>query len=444
MTSPKRWYRLKILLALSLVYGCGTRDPISGEGPAGYFQLFDFSDYKLLSAGEIDQLKASGLVEANNRFGFDLFKQIYEQAPGQNHFYSPVSVALALQMALQGADADTLNQMRRVLKLENIDNKQLLQAVPLLVRKLHRPTHDVTLETANSLWLSPKFNFKADFLAAVQKPFDAELAILDSNPAQAVNRINAWAAKTTHDKIPTVISNIDPQTAVAYLLNALYFKASWTYRFDKAETQPDNFYLEAGDSKQVEMMRQFGDFLYHPPRQDFPHQGLRLPYGQAGKLAMYVFMPSAGQNLASLQKDLQSSEFATVRSTFYRETGSIRLPKFTLNQEQRLNQHLLNLGMPLALDKAQANFSKIAALKPEQQGNIFLSDIQQKAFVDVNEEGTEAAVVTSVGFSFGPSSAPPRLDIKIDHPFMFLIRDDDTGQILFMGSITDPTAGSAG
>ena len=404
------------------------------------------TEIKILSQAEIDQVAASGLVDANNRFGWQLFHQIYQDSPGKNHFISPISATLALQMALQGAKDETLTQMKQALGLTQIDDSTLLATVPLLIRKLQRPADDITLELANSLWANQAFEFLPGFTDTVTHAYRARSEVVDFLNPDTFSRINAWVNEATHGKISQVVS--EPQTpaelqgfrdTVAYLINAIYFNAKWTIPFDKHETVERPFYLEDGTQKQVQMMRLFAELPYLSPSDAFPYQGIALPYGQRGRLRMYIFLPTTGKTLADLQQDLRTQDFESIRSRFYYEGGSLQLPRFKLKWQRQLNQDLIALGMPLAFDTGRANFLNMARPRTPDE-TIYLSEVAQYSFVDVHEEGTEAAAVTVVAASAQASSEPQRThSMVVDHPFVFLIRDEDTGQILFMGSITDPS-----
>lgn len=434
MPTPRKLFRLRILLSLSLVYGFTAQACAPGPNSA---ITQPASGIRILSAQEIDQVKNSGLVEANNRFSWQLFNRIYQADPARNQFVSPLSAALALQMTLQGANGETASQMKQALGLDQLSDAQLQTALPLLLRKLQRPAEDITLEIANSLWANQSVSFEPDFIKRVSGTFGAKVSNVDMASAATVKQINDWASQTTHGKIPQILDQIDDPNTIAYLINAIYFKANWSDPFEKDETSDKPFTLNDGSQKQVKMMRRFGHYQYLPPSDDFPYQAVALPYGKNKTLAMYAFLPTTGKTLADLQADLQKQDFNNLHSRFFREGGSVQLPKFELGWKRRLNNDLKALGMTDAFSPSQADFGKmVVSAKP---GDIFISFVDQFTHVDVNEEGTTAAAVTIV--EAVPASSEPlkTLDILFDHPFVFMIRDEETGQILFMGSITDPT-----
>jgi len=447
MPTSRRLFRFRFFLTLSLVYGCSTQHSLVPEpgakasSPPTSTQpdstpeptTSPISGIQVLSAAEIDTLKASGLVAANNAFGWKLFAQIYAENPTQSHFISPVSAALALNMALQGADGQTLQQMTEALSLEALDPASLRQSLPLLLQKLQRPAEDIALEVANSLWVNSEYPLQAEFVGSVQDLFQARVENLDFFRTDVPGIINSWASEATHGRIPTVLSEPpNPEQTLAYLINAIYFKGTWKYKFDPLETRPQPFYLEDGSNQKVSMMRRFGHFSYLSPNQAFPHQGVKLPYGQDGKVSLYLFVPTTGQNLASLQADLQSVGFDNLLSRFYLETGSLQIPRFQLKQQKNLIPALKALGMTDVFEPSQADLTGMTDVP-----TAHISGVSQFSYVELNEAGTEAAAITVVDVSL-PSSDPSSVYMAADRPFCFLIRDEDTGQILFMGTITQP------
>lgn len=453
MPTHRKLFRFRVLLTLSLAYGCTAQtalqntptqaNPVAQPTPVPTTLPTPAptpgSDIKLLSVQEIDSLKASGLIAANNRFSWDLFNRLYQQQPENNLFVSPLSAAMALQMTLQGASGDTAVEMRKALGLENIDDASLRQNFPLLMRKLQRPAEDITLEVANSFWAAKKFNFQAEFLATAKTDFLAEVASVDYFDPAVPGRINAWTAKATHDKITKVIDKIvRPDLTVAFLLNAIYFNSKWTHPFDKSETRNKAFRLENGSTVDVPMMRQFSTLPYRTPNESFPHQAIALPYGKEGKLKMYLFLPMEGKTLKDLQADMQNQSFESLRQSFIHEGGSLELPRFKLENKYTLNEPLKAMGMQKGFKKFEADFTRMS---PESLAEgMYISYVEQFSYVDLDEEGTEAAAVTVVAMSSTPSSMPMRThSMIVDHPFLFLIHDEETGQILFMGTVTDPS-----
>lgn len=459
MPTHRKLFRFRVLLTLSLVYGCSPSQQTSLSLPSAQASSSATTgvlptpspsiepEIKVLSTQEIEQVKNSGIVQANNQFGWQLFSEIYKAQPDKNHFISPLSATLALQMTLQGADGTTLQQMKHVLGLSEISEQTLNQQIPLLMRKLRRPAEDITLEIANSLWASTQFEFLPDFITAVKNSFAAEVSNVDFLKLETIPKINQWTQQATHGKIEEIIKPLQNeeelranyQYTLGFLINAIYFNANWHYPFDKSETREKDFKLENQSTKQIPMMRLFATLPYLTPTESFPHQGIALPYGKEGKLSMYIFLPSEGKTLKDLQQDLTTQGFESIRPQFYYEGGSLELPRFKLKWNQRMNKALSSLGITDAFNPKEANLLKMAQPRNANE-NFYLSYVEQFTYLDIHEEGTEAAAVTVVAASSTPSSEPQRShSMIVDHPFVFLIQDNETGQILFMGSITDPT-----
>lgn len=258
MPTHRKLFRFRLLLSLSLAYGCSglalTAAPAASAAPP----VTQPAALRPLSPQEIDQLKNSGLVDANNRFSWQLFQRICQTGAQRNQFVSPLSAAFALQMALQGANGTTAAQIRQVLGLGQIGAPQLQAALPLLLRKLQRPAADITLEIADSLWANQRVSFDPGFIQRVGTPFGAQIANVDMADPATAPRINAWTSQATHGKIPRILDRIEDPDTVAFLINAIYFKADWTEPFDKAETADKPFTLLDGSHKPVSMMRHFG------------------------------------------------------------------------------------------------------------------------------------------------------------------------------------------
>lgn len=446
-----RSFKWRCLLSLSLVYSCvpqqqmqtvpspSASPPASPQPsvtpsvlPSPTLPSVNPVEFNLLNRSEVLILRDSGLIEANNAFAWDLFSAMEQAGDIQdNAFISPVSASLALQMLLQGARGETATQIQKALHLEAYRPEDFA----LFLRKLHRPAADVTLEFANSLWADQDFNVLPAFQQTLQQHFFAAAFNVPLQDLKTNAQINQWTAEKTHQAIPQLLS---PEHAlsddlVALLINAVYFKGDWMHPFEAAETEKKPFYLEGGHSVEVDMMRRFGQYRYLTPSARFPHQGLSLPYGKEAKVAMYLFLPTTGQTLSDLKTDLRQVGFEALLSDFYTEGGSIQMPRFRMAQTLHLIPALESLGIKHLFSEMQADLSGVAVSRP-----LFVNQVDQFTYVEVKEEGTEAAAVTEVGM-VTPSSEPLKtLDMRVDHPFFFLIRDEETGQILFMGHVTDP------
>jgi serpin B len=270
---------------------------------------------------------------------------------------------------------------------------------------------------------------KPAFFERNKQYFGAEVASLDFSSPAAVDTINSWVNKNTEGKIEKIINDISGDD-VLFLINAIYFKGQWQKEFDKQKTRPDVFTLAGGERKELPMMSQSGRYSYYKG-QGF--QSVALPYGKGG-VSMYVFLPDEETGLDKFEQDLTPANWDGWMKSFNVRPGEVMLPRFKVEWESNLNDVLKSLGMAEAFDE-RADFSLIAE---SQGGNkLLISEVMHKSWCEVNEEGTVAAAATSVGISVA-SAPPPPFVMKVDRPFFFAIRDNQTGLVLFMGSVGNP------
>lgn len=372
------------------------------------------------------------LHAASSKFSFKLYNQIRKQRTGNNTFVSPTSVMLALAMTYNGADGKTRDAMAQTLELQGMTLDEANRAFAELRTTLASPDPKVQLNIANSLWAKEGFTVKPEFLKRNKDFFDADITNLDFASPRATETINSWVSKNTDGKIQKIVDRIKPEM-VLFLINAIYFKGQWQFEFDKKNTNPDTFKLSGGAQKQVPMMSQSSRYNYYRGK-DF--QAVALPYGQ-GRVSMYVFLPDEQISLEQFEQNLTPENWDTWMKEFRVRPGDIMLPRFKVEWESDLNDALKAMGMTEAFDPTRANFSQIA--KVGAGANLYISEVKHKTFGEVNEEGTVAAAVTSVGVGLTSVQAPPqKFNMKVDRPFFFAIRDNATGVLLFMGSITNP------
>ncbi|MGA2280345.1 MAG: serpin family protein [Verrucomicrobiota bacterium] len=397
----------------------------------GFGVLLCFAGLTVLAAAPADQEK---LASANTGFAFDLLKQIAGEQPGTNVFISPFSVSTVLQMVANGAAGDTKAEMQRVLKTTALPAETLNAAGKNLNQSLNSQTN-VILNLANAIWYKEGFHLKPGFVSANRNFFSAELAGVDFAKPESAQIINDWADTSTHGKIKQVVQwPFDPLTRVI-LANAIYFKGKWDRPFDKQATKDHTFgVLPGGTPKQVPMMWQHGRFNY---QQGDGFQAVRLPY--AGKrLQMYLFLPDTNSSPIKFLADLNADTWRDkILPGFQDKTGTLAVPRFKLDYDVILNDPLEALGMRRAFSNG-ADFSAMA------DEPLFVSEVKQKSFVEVNEEGTEAAAVTTVTMHALAVFRPEKpFEMIVDRPFIFVIGDDSTKSILFMGLVYDP-AGQGG
>lgn len=363
-------------------------------------------------------------------FGFKTLNELARAQKGKNVFISPVSLEMALAMTYNGAAGDTRKAMAQALELTAYDPADASAASSALIKSLQQPCPGVKLSIANSLWARNGVAFKPDFLRANKEFFNAEIRKIDFSAAD-VKTINSWVSSKTQGKIPEIIKQIQADM-VLFLINAVYFKGQWADPFDKKLTRDAPFTLASGSKLKVPMMTRHGSYGY------FSEPGLQaisIPYGK-GRMSMYVFLPAKPTGLPDLLLKLNSATWDKWMHAFSTRSLDLSLPRFKIEYkaEAELQAALKSMGMAIAFDPAKADFSRMASTSYQ---NLYISQVVHKTYVDVNEEGTEAAAVTSVGV--GVTAMPVRpLQMVVDHPFLCAIVDNETGAILFIGAIANP------
>ena len=379
-----------------------------------------------VSARELTEAEKA-LVQSDNTFGFRLFQNVVGAEEDKNVFISPLSVAMALGMTYNGADGSTQEAMQAVLGLSGLTIQEVNESYQSLIELLAGLDPKVRFQTANSIWYRQEWSFEEEFMNLCKDYFDAKVSGLDFNDPNAINVINGWVDENTNGEIKEIvdIDDID-YTTVMFLINAIYFKGTWTYEFDEDLTQDDWFALPDGSQKACQMMRQEGEFQYFE-NPDF--QAIDLPYGD-GNFSMTVILPRSDSDIDSLLAEFNQDNWTQWTDTFSEETVRLEFPRFTLEYELTLNEVLKELGMGIAFDPGAADFTRML-----DTGGLWIGEVKHKTFVEVNEEGTEAAAVTSVGMTMGISATA----MRADRPFVFAIREHHSNTILFMGKIVEPT-----
>ena len=411
--------RCGCLLALLCLFGCPDSDPTKDIADDISNSTKDIADDILKP---IDVPGFSSVASANTKFGFKLLQDLREREPaGGNIFISPLSISIALTMTYNGAVGETERAMGGVLEIDALDLSTINNSNKALRNSLENPDPKVEISIANSIWSRQGVDLNPNFLEQNRVFFGAEIAALDFSSPQATATINEWVDTNTNGKIKKIVDRIDPEV-VLFLINAIYFKGNWQDEFDKSMTRPGVFHLPNGSEKQVQMMRREGKYPYFRGEN---FEATILPYGD-GRVSMYIFLPNRDSNLNKFLGDLNPENWKGWISQFGNRRHNMMLPRFKLEYEISLNDTLKALGMEIAFDRG-ANFSGIGSA-------LFISEVRHKTFVEVNEEGTEAAAVTAGGIVV--DSTPP--DFRVDHPFFFAIYDAETETILFMGTVTEP------
>jgi serpin B len=375
----------------------------------------------------------AAVVEGDNNFAVGLYGQLRSQSG--NLFFSPESISTALAMAYAGARGETASEMAKTLHF-TLPPGQLHPAMGALLRDLNAAHQGYQLSVANALWAQSGYTFLDNFLQLLNNDYDAGLNQVDfkASTEAARSTINQWVEQKTANKIKDLLQPGALKSSTRLVLtNAIYFKGDWQTQFDKAQTKDEDFHLSSTQTKIAPLMHREGGFNYF---NGGTFQLLEIPY-QSNELSMIIFLPNDPGGLPALEQSLTASN----TQQWIRQLGTtpkviVTVPKFKTTQQFELGGTLAVLGMPQAF-RPSADFSGMTGNR-----EFFISAVIHKAYIDVNEEGTEAAAATAVTMRAmavrAPNPAPPPV-FRADHPFVFLIRDRRSNSILFMGRMADPT-----
>lgn len=392
-----------IIFALLFVTGCSAEEHVDKSSDAK-------NDYD------------EQMIEPNNALGFDLLHKV-EPNEDDNIFISPTSALIALAMVLNGAEGATKNEIIEVLAQSNIAIEDVNRASAALIEMIEKDSDAVELAIANSIWLNENFHFTDEFTKNTVEFFQAETTAIDVNNDQSVDKINKWVSEATNHKIAEIIeAPLDPNLA-AIVINALYFNGKWQYEFNKELTEELPFF--APDTEIKIPMMVLEEELAYIDADDF--QAVKLPYGK-GEMHMHIFLP---KDMDEFTKELTVENWQSWQTEFEKTNGTVILPKFKLEYETELNQALQHLGMELAFDPESADFSKMI----KEEDPLWIDKVKQKTYIDVNEEGTEAAAVTSVEIETTSLIIEEAFHMEVNRPFFIAITDEETQTILFMGMI---------
>lgn len=364
-------------------------------------------------------------IEQDNTFAFDLFKQVYQTDKSSNAFISPLSVSMALSMTLNGAKGDTYEEMVNALRISGFSIDEINEYCQVLKNALLKADTSTEFSIANSIWYRLGFPVENYFLSVNKKFFGAEVTEADFSSPETLNRINQWCSDNTKGKIPTIIEEI-PGDAVMYLINAIYFKGIWKSQFDKKQTFDGTFYNESGIKRLVKMMNQTGQFEYAV---DETARYLTLPYGN-GAFSMRLLLPNEDKTVEDVINHINSESWQNSFNSQRATEVCVQLPRFKAECKYLLHQKVLpEMGM-ITPFSAAANFTGIS-----RGGGLSISNVIHKTYILVDEKGTEAAAVTAV--EIVKTAMPTSISYVVDKPFVFVIQENSTGAILFMGTIKE-------
>ena len=377
---------------------------------------------------------------ANNQFGLKLFNNTKKRTDKGNKFLSPVSAYLALSMLYNGAKGITEKEMTEVLGLSGISRDEANEMNHEFMHAL-TGSKDYTLKIANSAWVKDDFTLLPEFQEALSGFFHARATSLDFADPKTVDKINDWVKKATLDQktkkplISEILKKIPPE-AVLYLINATYFDAEWSNQFKASDTRNQDFHVTAKKKVQVPMMTQTGRYKAVVSR---GARTIELPYkGQGASLVLIV--PEGGNTVDKFAASLDEKAWAALTSNLDKaeyETYDVTIPKLKLEYEDSLNEALIQQGMGSAFDKgAPADLKGIS----DAPGHLYVSNVKQKTFLEVDEKGTKAAAVTAVEVGL-ESIALPGTQFVVDKPYLLAIREKSSNAIVFLGSIQEPEGG---
>jgi serpin B len=405
--------RVSVAVALGLLVAVACT-PMEPDGPPPLLSELP----RPLSAPEL------GIVDAANEFAFDLLREAIRNLPSDsNAFLSPLSASMALGMTLNGANGQTWEDMRAALRLSELSEEEINTGYHDLIGLLRGLDPSTEMRIANSMWARLDLRLEQAFAEAGRSYFDADVSTLDFGSSDAVPTINSWVSDRTNGRIPKLLDDI-AHDEVLFLINAIYFKGRWRSAFDRGDTRTEPFHAADGRDRNASLMHQENPL---PFCQTDDFQAVDLLYGN-GAFAMTVLLPTADRTAASVLAGLDAAGWRTVSECFSEADVTLTLPRFRLDYGRRLNGDLEALGMGIAFDGAQADLYRIADVRPER---LYITRVEQKTFVEVNEEGTEAAAATAVGV--GVTSAPQVFTMRVDRPFVFAIRERLSGTVLFLG-----------
>ena len=362
-------------------------------------------------------------------FVFAFYSEIAEKDKKSNIFFSPLSISTAFSMAYEGAKENTASEMQQVFGFESDDAKRQKAISELLSRFNHKDDW-YNLQVANALWIKDGYEIKQNYIDTAKTHYSSTADNVDFVTDDGINKINSWVKEKTNDKIESILApgSTDDSTRMV-ITNAVYFKGKWSSEFNPRDTSEKLFWTDKDNSVTVPMMKQHVDIYNYAKTANL--QALELNY-LGGDISMVVLLPKDKDGIRSLEQSMNKEKLDAIKDGMTRQPVTVEIPKFEFETEYNLKSPLQSLGVHDAFDKNSANFQGIT----DEQ--VYLAKAAHKAFVNVNEKGTEAAAITALVARATSGPPEPVAEFVADHPFMFVIQEKETGEILFIGRLVNP------
>lgn len=413
----RKMYRRILLVCVSIVLTAGLLAGCAGDSGEGK---------SLVPVVKADSI-GTNVVNANSEFAFKIFQAMYGKDDNGNLFVSPASISTALAMLMNGADGNTLKEITEALEFSGIEQAEINSGFAYLVSLLNKKDEGVELSLANSIWIRKNFSVLDSFKNVNTDYFAAAIEELDFNEPEAAKTINDWVRDTTNGKIDGIIDDSIDSATVMFLINSIYFKGNWKIPFDPEKTFKSDFFVDGVSAGKVDMMNYKNDTLYYEGK---GYKIISLPYGEGG-VVMDLILPDEENNIEEFVAKFNANDYKEAVGALSEKTDvMVSIPKFKAEYETKLNDVLYGLGMKDVFD-ASCDLSRINGT-----GDLFVSEVRHKTYIDVNEEGTEAAAVTSVEIRLTAVMDPT--EFIADRPFLYTIRDTETESVLFMGVFDTP------
>lgn len=369
--------------------------------------------------------QGSKIISGNNELGFKLMKEKLNQEKNSNCMISPMSLCTILALTHNGAGGETKSEILKLMGIDSMTSENINKEYNQLMQ-YYNNQKDITIKIANSAWLEDSIEFNKEFKRISKDYYNAEIDNLDFKDYSSVDKINNWVDENTNGKIPKIIKQIKGET-IFFLINALYFNGKWEDEFDEKNTEKEDFTLSNGEKVKVDMMKDKRGVLYLK-KENFA--AVSLPY--SNNIEMNIFLPDKSMNIDDFINKMDNKKLDNFLKEFNNEEVKLQIPKFKFECGGSLTDNLKKLGMVNSFDAVKANFKGLT-------DNAYISDIIQKCYISTDEKGTEAAAVTVVEGTKGcPAPSNKQIEFIVNRPFVFIIRDNTTGLILFMGKVEIP------